>query len=100
MKQILDEQIAVMQAFRNGKKIEFKRKRSDSDWLYMPQPSWDWHQIDYRVMPPKPREFWLHPVCSGCLGDNHRQIYDRNPNPDRDTCAFGDPFIHVREVLP
>ena len=55
----LDEMIAVMQAARDGKKIEFKELNSASaNWELARSPYWDWHKFDYRVKP-EPRKMPL-----------------------------------------
>ena len=41
------EMIAVMQAFENGAKIEFRG--SGNKWIDTPNPLWDWASWDYRV---------------------------------------------------
>ena len=48
------EKIAVMQAFEDGEKIEY-RIVNGVDWKLMGQPEWDWVYGDYRIKPePKP----------------------------------------------
>lgn len=61
--------IAVMQAFVDGRDIDYIRKNDESDsWDPCREPSWHWTQFDYRVAPPKPREVFVaftalgHPV--------------------------------------
>lgn len=44
----IDEQIAVMQAYKEGKRIEYKLKTNDK-WCVNPQPGWNWEVCDYRV---------------------------------------------------
>lgn len=45
--------IAVMQAFADGKAIEYRNEFS-SIWHPSPTPLWDWSNRTYRVAPPKP----------------------------------------------
>jgi hypothetical protein len=43
----IEEKIAVMQAFVDGKLIEFSY---DGDhWRAITDPSWDWENVEYRV---------------------------------------------------
>jgi hypothetical protein len=50
----LEEQIAVMLAFKEGKEIEHRHPHFD--WEDDKEPIWDWSQYDYRV-----KEDWLTP---------------------------------------
>lgn len=48
----IDEMCAVMQAFKEGKTIEFKDNRSvGNEWKRGVKPTWDWNYFDYRVKP-------------------------------------------------
>lgn len=49
----LKEQIAVMQAFADGKEIECIRRRvaSTGGWVSEPNPVWDWEGFNYRIKP-------------------------------------------------
>lgn len=42
------EKIKVMQAFVDGKEIEFRNYRK-SDWVISADPIWNWIDNDYRV---------------------------------------------------
>jgi len=48
----LDEQIAVMQAFNEGKEIEYAH-RGVGKYLPCLEPLWNWAAFDYRVKPQK-----------------------------------------------
>lgn len=51
----IEEKIAVMTAFKEGKEIEFL---DDGKWLLTSNPAWDWAYRDYRVKPePKYRPY-------------------------------------------
>jgi hypothetical protein len=55
---------SVMIAFAEGKEIEHRYKAPNSkEWNSIAQPTWRWHDYDYRVKPEerKPREvkFWI-----------------------------------------
>lgn len=43
----VQEKIAVMQAFADGKPIEFSK--GDGDWVVVGRPTWNWHNCDYRI---------------------------------------------------
>ena len=43
------EMIEVMQAYVDGKEIEYTNKNSPMDWLKTKDPLWDWNASDYRV---------------------------------------------------
>ena len=46
----IEERIAVMQAFVDGKDIErFVENISGSFWIFDLTPSWNWYSFDYRV---------------------------------------------------
>lgn len=50
----IDEMIKVMQAYKDGKKIEFKGGFIDSaydNWAWAPEPCWDWGKYTYRIAP-------------------------------------------------
>ena len=59
----IDYMIAVMQAAKEGKTIQSRRRhpRPDIDacWRDAPEPSWNWSTYDYRVKP-EPRRVWLN----------------------------------------
>lgn len=50
MKKDINEMIAVMQAYRDGKRVEF-RDAYKKVWRDVDEPSWDWDKSDYRVKP-------------------------------------------------
>ncbi len=48
----IQEQIAVMQAFAKGKRIQSQSNHvTDDAWCPSLHPSWDWYHHDYRVDP-------------------------------------------------
>jgi len=53
----LEEKIAVMQAFADGKKIEFLNV--NGEWTPASKPTWDWGTYDYRVKH-EPRVIWVN----------------------------------------
>ena len=44
----IHEQIAIMQAFADGKEIEFSWGDS---WQLCPKPAWNWSKLNYRIKP-------------------------------------------------
>lgn len=79
----IDEIIAVLQAYKEGKKIEVKCK-IDGTWIESPVHLWNFVDNDYRVKPePHYRPFesaeevmeaikehgdWLHGTNTDCIG--------------------------------
>ncbi len=97
----LDRRIAVMQAYRDGKKIEYNDAEESGRWLSRyGQPDWNWHDRTYRIAPEprKPRECYAifpkdmpHPRTFG--GRSEAEAHSAG--------VFGsDEVVHMREVLP
>ena len=61
----IDEMIAVLQAAKEGKKIQFRGSGHDK-WEDTEEPIWDFYEIQYRVKP-EPREVWVRVRDNGCL---------------------------------
>ena len=83
----IDEQIAVMDAFRNGFAIDSRPKTPpglvESCWCFNENPSWDWANWEYRVKPvPKiTRQNLIDDIITVCrnaendmLAANHRHV--------------------------
>ena len=47
--EITKEQIAVMQAYIDGKKIEYKNVLWEH-WVSCENPTWDWNTYEYRIV--------------------------------------------------
>jgi hypothetical protein len=45
----LEEQIAVMRAYADGKTVEARNRHTNSSWYACPFPGWNWESFDYRV---------------------------------------------------
>jgi len=45
----IEGKIAVMQAFKEGKKIENRHRALSDTWTGCCAPSWNWHSYDYRI---------------------------------------------------
>lgn len=90
-----EEMIAVIQADKEGKTVEF-RQRARSQWLDCMEPIWDFSDFDYRIKPtpPKPREWW---ICYDSISDYGDPV---NPLFWSVRQVTGRKQIHVREVLP
>ena len=56
-----DQILEVVQAHKEGKKIQVLAIHSDLGWQNCDSPSWDFARTNYRVAPEprKPRELWL-----------------------------------------
>jgi len=54
------EMIEVMQAFCDGKQIQFLSNRSGV-WVQTENPCWAWAVFDYRIKP-EPKEIWVDDV--------------------------------------
>jgi hypothetical protein len=88
-----DEIIAVVQAHKDGKKIQVQSGHFH-DWETLSdrcEVQWNFGLFNYRVAPEprKPREFWLYPLRHGLY--NALDKYDEG--------SPGVPQIHVREVI-
>ena len=87
-----DEIIAVVQAHKEGKKIQISVKGS-GDWCFFDgDPSWNFCTCDYRVAPEprKPREWWAELPTDGSVG----QIFT-----NRGQLTIGGELVRVREVI-
>ena len=62
----LEEKIKVMQAYKEGKHVEFKCL--NEDWVGAPTPCWDWYTYDYRIKEEPKKKVKLYLAL--CL-DNH-----------------------------
>lgn len=47
----IDEMCAVMQAYKEGKTIEYISPDDNDAWREIDNPHWDWCSLDYRVKP-------------------------------------------------
>lgn len=52
------ERIAIMQAYVDGKEIEFTWRDLGKAWVKISDPTWDWSLNDYRIKP-KPSEVYV-----------------------------------------
>lgn len=59
----IQEKIAVMQAFADGKRIESRviSLTKSLTWYHISSPSWDWSEKEYRIAPAKKSSInWDH----------------------------------------
>ena len=61
-----DEMIAVIQADKEGKKLEFRRKKAGNleSWDTVQSPVWDFNAYDYRVKK-EPMVLWVNIYLDG-----------------------------------
>lgn len=45
-----EDKIKVMQAYIDGRPIEYRNKSTDSWWSAPKIPSWNWYEYDYRII--------------------------------------------------
>jgi hypothetical protein len=88
-----DEMIAVIQAHKDGKKIQVKGK-GVTEWTPSDLPVWNFYMCDYRVKP-EPMELWAIIWPSGAMNyfDSRGQAVacaNTNIEPSR--------IVHLREV--
>lgn len=82
----IDEMIAVLQAAKVGKKIQYYENDIWCD-LHGDYP----HFIEEYRVKPEPREWWIHPISYPDCEYEGDRILDKQPkNPA---------WIHVREVI-
>lgn len=58
----IDSMVTVMQAFKEGKAIQYWarcNRSTDENWGDAPNPIWNWASYDYRVKP-EPRRVWVN----------------------------------------
>jgi hypothetical protein len=57
----IDEKIAVLEAAKAGKMIEFRDHGTNNPWWEVLNPIFNFVENDYRVKPPRvPREYVIH----------------------------------------
>jgi len=70
------EKIAVMQAYVDGKKIEWL---SNGEWAGIEVPAWNWISYDYRVKQDPPREVFVILNSSGHVDYSCTNVRDVPP---------------------
>lgn len=62
----IDDQIAVMLAFKAGKKIEVRKKGVNGNWVStLGDPTWNFKDLDFRVRPEKPQVVFINKGANG-----------------------------------
>lgn len=94
-------QIAVMQAWVDGKEIEVKSKGYQNGWINAEGPCWDWKTYDYRVKPEerKPREITLI-VQDGPISNNPELYIAEHHEGSPLKLTHGFKLARFVEVLP
>ena len=64
---------AVMLAFAEGKKIEFRERGSSKKWwLIFGDPEWMWCSVEYRVAPERwSGKIWVHKATGNVRDELH-----------------------------
>lgn len=84
------DMIEVMQAFEDGKKIEF-RERGSRTWKPDENPEWDWSCIEYRIAPePKKAGRWERKNIRIFYGE-YVVIWENHDS--------GDELIHLNRMI-
>ncbi len=106
----LDRRIAVMQAYRDGRKIQARLLSYGMDWVDLNEaPAWGWQASDYRIAPEprKEREFWIVQYQDNSTYGNGNKVIKLATFTDSHNAATFSrqivdslKIIHVREVLP
>ena len=67
----LEEKITIMQAYQQGKQIEWKPKRTNNtEWEVSLTPIWDWSNKNYRIKEePKKKVKLYQAVCLDNFGN-------------------------------
>lgn len=96
MSMTTDEMIAVIQAYKDGKQIQYRNLQPGAGWndVSPDGPAWCFNEVEYRVKPepPEPREFYLDASDPWKVGGYLIAYGSHHPHP-------GSNFIRVREVL-
>lgn len=94
------EKIAVMQAFEDGKKIEYATL-SCNDWEFNDSPKWDWFRCDYRIAAePKLRPWKPEEVPVGALYRYKSRRDERSVIIGNTPESFQVPVIRNNESIP
>ena len=66
----LDEKIKIMQAYKDGKTIEYKEGR-EKKWKTTTTPVWDWYNWDYRIKEEPKKKVKLYQVLLEYVNNYH-----------------------------
>lgn len=85
------EKIAVMQAFEDGKQIEFRRSFNNNNvWIDCGGPVWNWDIYEYRIKPEE-KKLTYRPYK-----DTYEMIADYKERFNIDVPCYAMPLIWVR----
>lgn len=84
----------VMQAFLDGKTIQYRRLHPKNEWSTATSPQWGWDAYDYRVKF-EPREWWVLDPAP-CTKFSRRELAESFIAHNPGIC--GTDIVHVREV--
>lgn len=92
----LKEKIAVMQAFADGKEVEYKNNfpGAAGSWVGISSPMWDWGSCDYRVKR-EPRRMYARYNNEGQVGSRggNKEIIEANIR------RYGGELVEFVEVI-
>lgn len=89
------EAIKVMQAFVDGKIVQYKQPALDCWYdLVDINPIWNWGCVNYRIKP-EPKEIWVNEY-DGCWGIVHGTKEEAKNRADRDATRKA---VRYREVM-
>lgn len=93
--------IAVMKAFDSGEWCEWQPQEGGDEWRIVDIPSWNWDEINYRIKPRDPREFYVtvYPEYMG-KPRNVGHVHTTEESARKGTSPRMDvEIIKVREVI-
>lgn len=61
----IDDKIAVMLAYKAGKKIEYRTNHENEKWRVTSTPAWNFEFFDYRVKSEKPQVIFINKSPNG-----------------------------------
>ena len=88
-----EEMIEVIQAYADGKKIEYKALNFDYNWEVINEPPWNFSKYSYRVKA-EPLEQWVNTYDTYSIAYSTKQIATETCDPDVIRTA-----VHMREVV-
>jgi len=91
----IDEKIAVMRAYKDGKKIEVAVWGKQDTWQVVDEPQWNFWGDTYRVAK-EPREYWMTMFHSM---DNPCPTAFKSEEDARKSAGLGRIVVHMKEVL-
>ena len=88
------EQIEVMQAFIDGKEIEFKKRFQSDNYRTVNTPDWDFLNFEYRIKPSEPVD------AVNDLSTHTSSTYeDYQVSTSNDDLNINEPIVELYEVM-